>query len=309
MIESRIGSPLAGSTARNGRDRSTRRRSLPFVFLTPAFLVLLAVNAAPIVYAVVTSLQDYYLPFPAKRAFVGVENYANIFGDPRFWNSFKHTLIYVGVCITIQVVLGCFIAVLLSQQKRGVGFIRGVLLLPIIITPIAVAFLWRLMFSPSLGLLNYLLSLLGLGPFEWIYSPSQALPALILVDVWQRTPEMVLILFTGLLAIPDELVEAGKVDGANPWQLFWSIKLPVLKPFLMVGLLFRVIDLAKVFDVIYILTGGGPGVATETLSIYTYTTGFTFLRMGYSSALGLLLFALIVSLALLIIRWGEVKIE
>lgn len=308
MTESTIANHLPEIAARS-RRRPNRRRSLPLVFLTPAFLVLLAVNAAPIAYAVLTSLQDYYLPFPDRRAFVGVENYANIFNDPRFWNSFKHTLVYVGVCISIQVVLGCFIAVLLSQQKRGVGFIRGVLLLPIVITPIAVAFLWRLMFSPSLGLLNYLLGLIGLGPFEWIYSPSQALPALILVDVWQRTPEMVLILFTGLLAIPDELIEAGKVDGATPWQLFWSIKLPVLKPFLMVGLLFRVIDLAKVFDVIYILTGGGPGVATETLAIYTYTTGFSFLRMGYSSALGLLLFALIVSLALLIIRWGEVKID
>lgn len=279
------------------------------MFLTPAFLVLLIVNAAPIIYTIKTSLDNYHLPFPQRRAFIGFENYVNIFNDARFWNSLGHTLTYVAVCITIQVVLGTFIAVLLSQQKRGVGFIRGVLLLPIVITPIAVAFLWRLMFSPSLGLLNYLLGFLGLGPFEWIYSPAQALPSLILVDVWQRTPELVLIIFTGLLAIPDELIEAAKVDGATPWQLFWRVKLPLLKPFLMVALLFRVIDLAKVFDVIYILTGGGPGISTETLAIYTYTTGFSFLRMGYSSALGLILFALIVALSLIIIKWGDVEID
>lgn len=279
------------------------------MFLTPAFLVLLIVNAAPIIYTIKTSLDNYHLPFPQRRAFIGFENYVNIFNDARFWNSLGHTLTYVAVCITIQVVLGTFIAVLLSQQKRGVGFIRGVLLLPIVITPIAVAFLWRLMFSPSLGLLNYLLGFIGLGPFEWIYSPTQALPSLILVDVWQRTPELVLIIFTGLLAIPDELVEAAKVDGATPWQLFWRVKLPLLKPFLMVALLFRVIDLAKVFDVIYILTGGGPGISTETLAIYTYTTGFSFLRMGHSSALGLILFALIVALSLIIIKWGDVEID
>lgn len=279
------------------------------MFLTPAFIVLLVVNAAPIIYTIKTSLDNYHLPFPQRREFIGLENYINIFNDARFWNSLGHTLTYVAVCITIQVVLGTFLAVLLSQQKRGVGFIRGVLLLPIVITPIAVAFLWRLMFSPSLGLLNYLLAFVGLGPFEWIYSPSQALPSLILVDVWQRTPELVLIIFTGLLAIPDELIEAAKVDGATPWQLFWRVKLPLLKPFLMVALLFRVIDLAKVFDVIYILTGGGPGISTETLAIYTYTTGFSFLRMGYSSALGLILFALIVALSLLIIRWGDVEID
>ena len=274
----------------------------------PALVILIAVNTVPIIYSVVTSFQDYYLPFAQKRHFIGIGNYLSILRDDRFWSSAGLTVSYVTICLTIELVLGCSVALLLSEQKRGIGFIRGVLLLPIVITPIAVAFLWRLMFSPSLGLFNYVLGLIGLGPYDWIYSPQQVFPSLIIVDVWQKTPELLLIIFTGLLAIPEEIIEAAAVDGASAWRLFWRIKLPLIKPVLMVGILFRVIDLSKVFDVLFILTGGGPGISSETLSIYTYTTGFSFLRMGYSSALGIVLFLLIVMGGLLIMRWGGVDI-
>lgn len=294
----------------SGRKRfSIGGRSLPIIFLAPALLVLFAVNIVPVIYTAVTSLQNYHLPFPQRRAFVWFENYVDILSDERFWNSLKITIMYVSICLVLQLVIGCFVALLLMQQKRFVGLIRGIILLPILITPVAVAFLWRLIFSPSLGLLNYVLGWIGLGPFGWIYDPNQALASLILVDVWQKTPLIILIIFTGLLSIPKELIEAAVVDGASAWKLFWRIKVPVLKPVIMVGVLFRVIDLAKEFDVIYILTGGGPGIATEALSLYTYTTGFSFLRMGYSSALGLVLFSIILALSLLIMRWGEVEID
>lgn len=286
-----------------------RGRGLLVGFLAPALLVLFVVNIAPVIYAVVTSLQDYHLPYPDRRTFTGLANYINILSDSRFWNAARITGIYVSISLVFQLVLGIIIALLLMQQKKFVGLIRGVLLFPSLITPVAVAFLWRLLFSPSLGLLNYGLSQVGVGPLAWIYDPDVALLSLIIVDVWQKTPLIALIVFTGLLSLPSEITEAATVDGASPWQLFWRIKLPLLKPVIMVGVLFRVIDLAKEFDVIYILTGGGPGSATETLSLYTYTMGFGFLRMGYSSALGMVLFVMIMLLSLLIMRWGEVDFD
>ena len=278
-------------------------------FLSPALIVLITVNIVPVFYTIVTSCQSLHLAYPGRNRFIGLANYVSVFQDSRFWNSLWLTVTYVAGCLTIELVLGFCIALLLAKQTKGVGFIRGILLLPIFLTPIVVAFLWRLLFSPSLGLLNYFLAFFGLGPYEWIYSPQQALPSLILIDIWQRTPELVLIIFTGLLAISDDVIEAARVDGASPWKLFWTIKVPLLKPILMVGVLFRVIDLSKVFDVIYILTRGGPGISTETLSIYTYTMGFSFLRMGYASALGMVLFGIIMALSLIIMRWGEVDFK
>lgn len=278
-------------------------------FLSPALIVLITVNIVPVFYTIVTSFQSLHLAYPARNKFIGLGNYISIFHDSRFWNALGLTLTYVVGCLSIELVLGFCIALLLAKQVKGVGLIRGILLLPIFLTPIVVAFLWRLLFSPSLGLLNYFLAFFGLGPYEWIYSPQQALPSLILIDIWQRTPELVLIIFTGLLSISEDVLEAARVDGASPWKLFWAVKVPLLKPILMVGILFRVIDLSKVFDVIYILTRGGPGISTETLSLYTYTMGFSFLKMGYASALGMVLFGIILVLALIIIRWGEVDFQ
>lgn len=280
----------------------------PALFLSPALVALIVVNVFPVLYTFVTSLQYYYLPRAAARAFVGLDNYADLLRDDRFWNALRLTLTFVAASLAIETVFGFVVALLLMRQKRGLGVIRGALLLPIFITPIAVAFLWRLMFSPSLGLLNYVMSFVGLGPYQWIYSPSEAMPALILVEIWQHTPELALIIFTGLLNLPAELDEAAKLDGASRWQLFWRIRLPLLKPIVMVGVLFRVIDLFKTFDIFFILTRGGPGTATETLALYTYTSGFGFLKMGYASALATVLFGIVLLVCIAVVRWGEVDL-
>ncbi len=281
---------------------------LPASFLAPALIVLVAINALPLFYTFVTSFEDYYLPRAARRHFTGLDNYIELLGDDRFWGALGRTAVFVGVSLVLEVALGLAIALMLMRQRWIVGFLRGVILLPIIVTPIAVAFVWRLMFSPSLGLFNYLLSSVGLGPLEWIYSPAQAMPALIMVEVWQHTPEMMLIIFTGLLAMPKEITEAALVDGARSSQVLWLVKLPLIKPILMVGVLFRVIDLFKTFDIFYILTRGGPGVSTETLAVYVYTVGFGFLRLGYASALAFVLFLIILAASVLVVRWGDAKL-
>jgi multiple sugar transport system permease protein len=285
-----------------------RQWLLPASFLAPALIVLLAINVVPLFYTLTTSFEEYYLPRVADRHFNGLANYAELLADDRFWGALGRTILFVAVALAIEVALGFAVALMLIRQKRLVGLLRGLILLPIIITPIAVTFVWRLMFSPTLGLLNYFLSLVGLGPLEWIYNPSQAMPALILVEVWQHAPEMMLIIFTGLLTLPKEVTEAAVVDGARASQIFFAIKLPLLKPILMVGVLFRTIDLFKTFDLFYILTRGGPGVSTETLAVYTYTVGFGFLRLGYGSALALVLFLIILAASILIVRWGDVRL-
>ena len=298
----------SGPTPRR-RARPKGHWVFPVVFLAPALIVLAVVNFAPLFYTIYGGFEEYYLPRAASRHFSGLANYFEIFRDSRFWNSLGLTAIFVSVTLVLQVVLGFMIALLLFRQRRGVALIRGAILMPILLTPIAIAFVWRLLFSPSLGLLNYLLSVFGLPPLEWIYNLYQALPAVILVDVWHHTPTLVLIIFTGLLTLPEELMEAATVDGASPWSLFWWVKLPLLMPILLVGVLFRVIDLFKTFDVIYILTRGGPGIATETLSVYTFTTAFGFLRMGYGSALATILFVVVLVISILLTRLGRVRFD
>lgn len=281
---------------------------LPAGFLAPALIVLILINVVPLFYTLTTSFEDYYLPRAASREYIGFGNYLEMFRDERFWHAFGRTLVFVGVSIVLELIIGFALALMLMRQRFAVGFLRGALLLPVIVTPIAVAFVWRLLFSPSLGLFNYVLAMVGIGPMEWIYSPDQAMPALIIVEVWQRAPELMLIIFTALLAFPKDLSEAATIDGASAWKIFWSIKLPLLKPIVMVGVLFRVIDLFKTFDIFYILTRGGPGVSTETLAVLVYQSGFGFLRMGYASAQAVVLFIVILIASVAIVRWGNVKL-
>ena len=275
----------------------------------PALIVLFVINFAPIVDTFVTSLENYFLPTPETRHFVGLGNYIALFHDLRFINSLRLTLIYTCSVVIIESVLGFLIAILLSRQSWGSGFIRGVLLLPIVLTPITVAFMWRIMFSPTLGIINYILGLVHIPPQLWIFGPAQALPSLFIVDAWQKTSIMILIFVTGFLALPGQVLEAGEIDGASAWQRLWLIKVPLMRPVLMVAILFQTIDAARLFDMIFILTRGGPGTSTETLSLLTYLSGFGFLKMGYAAASGVILFLIIAVLAQLLIRFGRVRFD
>jgi multiple sugar transport system permease protein len=284
-------------------------RRFQVAMVLPALVVLFVVNFAPIADTFITSLDNYFLPTPAARHFVGFANYVALFHDARFFNSLKLTLVYTASVVAIETVLGFVIAILLSRQSWGSKFIRGVLLLPIVLTPITVAFMWRVMFSPTLGIINYLLGFLHIPPQLWIFGPGQALPSLFIVDTWQKTPVMILIFVTAFLALPNQVIEAGEIDGASAWQRLWLLKVPLMKPVLMVGILFQTIDAARLFDMIFILTRGGPGTSTETLSLLTYLNGFGFLKMGYAGASGVILFLIIAVLSQFIIQIGKVRID
>jgi multiple sugar transport system permease protein len=179
--------------------------------------------------------------------------------------------------------------------------LRGVFILPMMATPVAVALVWTMMFHPQLGVLNYLLSLVGIPPQLWVFDPGTVIPSLVLVETWQWTPLVMLIVLGGLAALPTEPYEAAQLDGASPWQTFWRITFPLVLPFLMVAAIIRTIDAVKAFDIIFVISQGGPGTASETLNIFLYLQAFAFYNIGYASAVVVVFFALIIALSLVLL--------
>ncbi|MDY4609682.1 MAG: sugar ABC transporter permease [Sphaerochaetaceae bacterium] len=294
------------------KNKGLREREIArfrWAMLGPGLLVLFIINLIPILDTIYTSLFDYYLPMPQDKVFVGLSNYINLFKEPRFLQSCLRTLLFMLMVVSAETLLGFAIALALTSNAFGTKALRGVLILPIMLTPIATAFMWRIMYSPTLGILNYFLELLNIPPQKWIYGANQALPSVAVVVAWCKTPFMVMVFYTGLLSVSDDVLEAARIDGANGWNILWRIKLPLIKPVFFVAILFQTIDTAKEFDFTQILTRGGPGSATESLSIFTYLNSFGFLKMGYGSASAIILSAFIFMLAIFIIKAGGIDFD
>lgn len=294
------------------KNKGLREREIArfrWAMLGPGLLVLFIINLIPILDTIYTSLFDYYLPMPQDKVFVGLSNYINLFKEPRFLQSCLRTLLFMLMVVSAETLLGFAIALALTSNAFGTKALRGVLILPIMLTPIATAFMWRIMYSPTLGILNYFLELLNIPPQKWIYGANQALPSVAVVVAWCKTPFMVMVFYTGLLSVSDDILEAARIDGANGWNILWRIKLPLIKPVFFVAILFQTIDTAKEFDFTQILTRGGPGSATESLSIFTYLNSFGFLKMGYGSASAIVLSAFIFLLAIFIIKAGGIDFD
>jgi multiple sugar transport system permease protein len=294
------------------KNKGLREREIArfrWAMLGPGLLVLFIINLIPILDTVYTSLFDYYLPMPQDKVFVGLTNYINLFKEPRFLQSCLRTFLFMLMVVSTETLLGFAIALALTSDAFGTKALRGVLLLPIMLTPIATAFMWRIMYSPTLGILNYFLELLNIPPQKWIYGANQALPSVAVVVAWCKTPFMVMVFYTGLLSVSDDILEAARIDGANGWNILWRIKLPLIRPVFFVAILFQTIDTAKEFDFTQILTRGGPGSETESLSIFTYLNSFGFLKMGYGSASAIVLSAFIFILAVFIIKAGGIDFD
>lgn len=255
----------------------------------------------PFGYTAYLSLFEWFAAGPAPK-FVGIQNYLELFRDPRFLNALLNTIIYTVAAVWIEVVLGIAFALLLHQKFFGRGAVRTVFLLPMVATPVAISLVWLLMFDPSSGVLNYFLISLGLKPSLWVNSASLAIPALILVDVWQWTPLVMLIVLGGLTSLPPEPFEAASIDGASALQKFVYLTLPMLRPYIVVAALFRGIDAIKTFDTIFVITKGGPAFASETLNLYIYSNAFDYLHIGYSSAMLVVFFIIVLGLSLMLIR-------
>jgi multiple sugar transport system permease protein len=267
-----------------------RRHDSPLPFLAPAFLAILAVVAVPTLYSLWLSVHQWKLAtFQRGVPFVGLANYARALGDGDFWHAVLVTFVLTGAALTIELVLGTALAVLLDQSFRGRSAVRTLVLLPMFVTNVVVGLIWRMLMSYDFGALNWFLSLIGMARVPWLGSPDLALPSLILVDVWNTTSFVALLMLAGLQAIPEEPRQAARVDGASDWQAFWLVTLPLLRPVLLVAVTWRTIDLFRIFDVVFSLTAGGPYNATETISLFAYREGFASFNLGYASAVSYLL--------------------
>ncbi|SOC94502.1 carbohydrate ABC transporter membrane protein 1, CUT1 family [Rhizobium sp. AN5] len=297
--------------SRKEGSRPARHAPNYWPFVIPALVVISAVIVFPWVFTLWMSVHRWTLG--QEQSFIGFDNYIRLASDMRFWESLWHTLIYTVLSVVAPLFLGTLAALVFDAQFPLRGFLRGVFVMPMMATPVAIALVWTMMFHPQLGVLNYLLSLIGIGPLEWIYNQSTVIPSLVLVETWQWTPLVMLIVLGGLAAVPREPYESAEIDGANAWQKFRYLTMPMIAPFLMIAVIIRSIDAVKSFDIIYAMTQGGPGTASETINIYLYNTAFSYYDIGYGSAMAVVFFIIIVALSfvLLMVRqraqWNEME--
>ena len=254
-------------------------------FVMPSLILLSIVTIYPLIYVLYLSLQKRLLIFNVSR-FVGIDNYLFLLKDGRFFNAFKNTLYFTVMSVTLELLLGLAIALLINRPFRMKGLIRAIVLIPWAIPTVVSAKMWEWIYNTDFGILNYLLGV----KINWLGSTFWAINAAVFMDVWKTTPFVVILLTAGLQVIPKDLYQAARVDGAGRWDIFTRIVLPLLKPVILVVLIFRTLDAFRVFDAIYVLTGGGPANTTETLSIYAYKVLFQTLQFGYGSTLAVVVF-------------------
>ena len=295
------------------RVKGRRSRLAPnyWPFVIPALIVIAAVIVFPWVFTLWMSVNQWTLG--QDQTFAGLSNYSRLITDFRFWESLWHTALYTTLSVVAPLVLGTIAALIFDAQFPLRGFLRGVFVMPMMATPVAIALVWTMMFHPQLGVLNYLLSLVGIGPQEWIYSQVTVIPSLVLVETWQWTPLIMLIVLGGLAAVPREPYESAEIDGANAWQKFRYLTLPMIAPFLMIGVIIRSIDAVKSFDIIFAMTQGGPGTASETINIYLYNTAFSYYDIGYASAMAVVFFVIVIALSMVLMmvrartNWSDME--
>lgn len=268
--------------------------------LAPVLAISGVAVGFPLGYAFYLSLTDYRLTSRGAPDFVGLENYFYVLTDPRMWNAFSNTGVYVVIAVALQTLLGLAIALALQKQQWARDLTRAMLLAPMFITPIAVGLTFRFLLNDQLGALPAMLRSLGIN-YDF-FGPGNALFTLALMDVWQWTPFMVLLLLAGLESVPRQPLEAAKVDGASAWYTFRRVVLPLLTPVLTVAVLLRSLDALKVFEYVYATTRGGPGTETETIQYFTYQTGIQFFRLGEASAVAFVLLAIVLTLIVLLFR-------
>ncbi|MCC5947916.1 MAG: sugar ABC transporter permease [Nitriliruptoraceae bacterium] len=269
----------------------------------PAALILFAITLYPLIYSLRISFFRYDLTAGVEPVFIGFENYRRLlFDDARFWGSLWRTLYLVVAGIGIQLVLGTFLASLLARLQRYRALITALVLVPVMMAPVVVAVQGMVVYNAQYGPLNYLLNRMGLPGLVWLGDRSIALQTILLTDVWQWTPFVAIILAAGMSSLPADLYEAAEVDGANRWQMFRRITLPLLQPLIIVVVLLRLMDIFKMFDYVYVLTRGGPGSATETLSYYNYLQGLQFFSFGYAAAMSFVQIIILSVVAALLVR-------
>jgi multiple sugar transport system permease protein len=267
-----------------------RRQAL--VFPAPAVIALFLIVIIPIVYNLYLTFNKWTIGLGQPR-FIGLDNFSELFGDERVWNGMKVMVYFSGVSLSLELALGLLIALYFNRAFRGSEVVQAIYIIPFAATPVAIALIWRIMLNPEIGVINYLLTSIGLPGSLWVSSERMVIPALVMVDVWKWTPMITLIVLAGLKSLPQDPYEAARIDGASMFQIFRHITLPLIRPVLIAALMLRSLDNLKEFDIIYTITQGGPGIASETLYLYSYNVAFSFFKAGYGSALMVVVFLIV----------------
>jgi multiple sugar transport system permease protein len=285
------------------RSLAAQEARFALALFAPALIVLLATTTAPLVYLAWNSLQRLDLAMPWLSGFAGLDNYAKMGGDPRFWNSLGLTAIYTTSTVVLQVVLGLGLALLVLQIPRGQGLLRVAAILPIVLAPVVVGLFWRtLILAPDVGIVDLVTRALGLGSRNWLGDPQLALVSVIAIHTWQWTPFAFLVLLASLATLPPDIYEAARLDRAGAWQRFCHITLPLLRPAIVVVVILRMMTALSAFAAIFAATGGGPGSATEILNLYAYRTSFSELNLGYGASLAVVLMAITLAISYVMFR-------
>ena len=298
----RPAAPLAAPPAAR-RFRWLGDRGLAGLFVSPALLLLIFVSIFPLLWALYLSFTNYSATRDVPAEWVGFGNYIDVLTSSAVHERALTTLIYVVGAVTLQTVLGFTIAYLISRRSRGRGVLTTLFLTPMMLSPVVVGLFWKFMLDTQFGVVNSILGSLGFGQVEWLTSQRLALFSVIIVDTWQWTPFIMLIALAGLTAVPQYLYEAASIDRASEWFRFRHITLPLVWPLLLIAVLFRAIEAFRLFDLVYILTQGGPGVSTETLSFHVYKVAFLGFDTGLASAYGILMVIVVIILAQLYLRY------
>jgi multiple sugar transport system permease protein len=293
-----------GSKIKANDNMKTKKDRLKYYLFIPTLSVLIFMTIVPLIFSLFTSFTNYKVIDSINWDFVGFKNYIRALTDSVIIRSFFNTTIFVGIAVLIEFILGMLIALLLNRKLKGISFIRTFLLLPMMVTPVAVGLMWRWMYNTDYGLINYFLSSwFGMEAINWLGDARFAMPAVILVDVWQWTPFVILTILAGLQSLPEDPIEAAHMDGASYWQIFRHVTLPQLKPIILVVLLIRTIDaFNRSFDVVWTLTNGGPGIITELLSLRIYRIAFKYWETGYASAISWIYLIIVLIVTTLFIR-------
>ena len=274
--------------------------ALPYLLLAPSVMIVLAVLVYPLWDGLRASAQTYR--YGRAIAFVGLDNYWRLWSDPQFLNALWVTVRFVTFAVALETVLGLALALFCLREFTGIRLLRTVLIIPMVITPVVVAIVFRLIYASDVGMITTLSIALGGGRVEILGDPTKAFIGLVALDVWEWTPLMFLILLAGLQSLPHEPFEAARVDGAGPWRIFLDLTLPMLRPVLAIAIVLRAIDAFGTFDQVFVLTHGGPGEATKLVSIYGYDTSFKFQETGYAAAMFVTIGLIVLAFALFAVR-------
>ena len=291
-----LAQPLV-STLPSGRKAYGRRY---WIFAMPAAVIVAAVILFPWIFTLFMSVHDWKVT--GDTPFVGMANYMKMFSDERFLYAVVRTIWFTAASVIAPLLLGVWAAVCFASKFKFRGLARTLFVLPMMATPVAISLVWTMMFHPQLGVSNYILTSIGLPASTWVYGAGTVIPTLVMVETWQWTPLVMLIVLGGIASLPTDPYEAAILDGASPWQMFRHITLPLVWPFIMVAAVIRLIDALKTFDTIYVITLGGPGTASETINILLYQTAFAYYDLGYGSAMVVVFFVLILLISLLLLR-------